>query len=129
MSRTGFFNDISLATFQSMYTTIWRQISTQAPAFCTHFYIMDDQTQLFSLRSQEQQWQMYLKVFATLHQVLFVLIGRLYILPSLTKRIHMEAILLVLTAQSTDEENGYEAMHEQEAQCGGAFSCMKCTSS
>jgi hypothetical protein len=59
---------------------------------------------------------MHLKVLAPLHQVLFVFIGRLYIWPSLTKRNHTEAILLVLIAQSTDEENGCEAMHEQEAQ-------------
>ena len=49
----------------------------------------------FFLRSQEKQWQSYLKSVVMFHPMILVLIGKISLWLSPTKRIHMEANLLV----------------------------------
>jgi hypothetical protein len=79
------------------------QISTQVPAIWTHFCNYQvaevaEETQLFSLRIQEKQWQSYLKFVVMFHPLILVLVSRIPLWLIATNRIHMGPNLLVHVA-------------------------------
>jgi hypothetical protein len=77
------------------------QISTQMLRFAHTSSTLNTQAQNFSSRSQEKLWQGNFKFGVLVHQMLLILRGRLPFWHNPTESNHMEAILLVLDAQST----------------------------
>jgi hypothetical protein len=87
----------------------------QAPDFCTRFCKPEDTLDTLPddvYRNSGKVSEFVLPV----HLLFSVSIGRLPRWTKRTKIHHREVILLVLDAPYTDQENGCQAMHEQETQ-------------
>jgi hypothetical protein len=80
--------------------------------FCLYFCNLAGAELTFFLKSQWKERENCLEFFVPRHLMFLVLIGALSGRPEPTQIEHMDAILCVLDAQTTSDENSCQARHE-----------------